>query len=79
MKTKLFILILSLFAVFNSFSEEYILTVVFKKGDFFTEAVQANGFYLNERFIPITLSQPRAVETMPRMAMFMIFSLKAMI
>ncbi len=72
MKRKLFILILSLFSVFNCFSEEYFLTVVFNKSndkknsDFFTKAVQTKGVYLKERFIPMTLSQPRV--KLPKMA-----------
>ena len=72
MKKKLFIVILSLFSVFNSFSEEYFLTVVFndsnnsKNRDFFAKAVQTNGFYLKERFVPITLSQPKV--KLPEMA-----------
>jgi len=66
MKKKLFITILSLFYVFNCFSYKYSLTVVFKDGIFFSETVLAGGFYIDEQFIPITLSQPNV--TLPDMA-----------
>ena len=70
MKKIVFTVIASLFFAFNCFSEEYDLTVVFSNSsenkDFFEKAVQANGFYLNEQFIPITLSWPEVQS--PRMA-----------
>jgi|GEM_PF-4095547 len=70
MKKIIFTVIASLFFAFNCFCEEYDLTVVFSNSnenkDFFEKAVQANGFYLNEQFIPITLSWPEVQS--PRMA-----------
>jgi len=70
MKKIIFTVIASLFFAFNCFCEEYDLTVVFSDSnenkDFFEKAVQANGFYLNEQFISITLSRPES--KFPRMA-----------
>jgi len=70
MKKIVFTVIASLFFAFNCFPEEYDLTVVFnnssKNKDFFEKAIRANGFYLKEQFISMTLSWPEVKS--PRMA-----------